>query len=49
MMITLFFIIMTIWLMGLMTAHMLGTLIHLFLVLALIVLVVEFLERRKPL
>lgn len=47
MMMTLFLIILMIWLMGMVTAYTLGGLIHLFLLLALIVLLIDFLERRK--
>jgi hypothetical protein len=46
-MMTLFLIILMIWLMGMVTAYTLGGLIHLFLLLALIVLLIDFLERRK--
>lgn len=47
MMLTIFFIILTIWLVGMLMAFTLGGLIHLFLLLALIVLLIEYLERRK--
>jgi hypothetical protein len=47
MMMTLFLIILLIWLTGMVTAYTLGGLIHLFLLLALIVLLIDFLERRK--
>ena len=46
---TIFFAFLIIWLAGMVTAYTLGGLIHLFLLLALIVLLVEFLERCKVL
>lgn len=49
MLVTIFFVVLIIWLLGMITAYTLGGLIHLFLLLALIVLLVEFLERRKVL
>jgi len=49
MLVTIFFVVLIIWLLGMVTAYTLGGLIHLFLLLALIVLLVEFLERRKVL
>ena len=42
-----FFLIVIIWLAGFLTGHTLGGLIHLLLLLALIVLYIQFLERHK--
>jgi hypothetical protein len=47
MLIGIFFVIVIFWLLGVVTAHTLGGLIHLLLLLAAIVLFIEFLERRK--
>ena len=41
-------LIFVIWSAGMVTANTLGRLIHLFLILALIALFVEFLERHRP-
>ena len=49
MLITIFLIIMAAWFIGVAMAYTLGGLIHLFLLLALIVLLVEYLERYNPL
>ena len=49
MMLVIFFIVITVWVVGLITAYTLGGLIHLLLLLALIILLIEFLERRKVL
>jgi hypothetical protein len=49
MLLTIFFVVLIIWLVGMVTAYTLGGLIHLFLLVALIVLLIEFLERRKVL
>jgi hypothetical protein len=48
MLMTIFFVVLIIWLAGMVTAYTLGGLIHLLLLLALIVLFIEFLERRNP-
>jgi hypothetical protein len=47
MLIGIFFAIIVFWLLGVMMAYTLGGLIHLLLLLAAIVLFIEFLERRK--
>ena len=47
MLIGIFFAIIIFWLLGVMMAYTLGGLIHLLLLLAAIVLFIEFLERRK--
>jgi hypothetical protein len=47
MLIGIFFVIVILWLLGVMMAYTLGGLIHLLLLLAAIVLFIEFLERRK--
>ena len=47
MLIGIFFVIIIFWLLGVMMAYTLGGLIHLLLLLAAIVLFIEFLERRK--
>ena len=47
MLIGIFFVIVILWLLGVMLAYTLGGLIHLLLLLAAIVLFIEFLERRK--
>ena len=47
MLIAIFFIIIMLWLLGVVMAYTLGGLIHLLLLLAAIVLFIEFLERRK--
>ena len=49
MMLVIFFIVIIVWAVGLITAYTLGGLIHLLLLLALIILLIEFLERRKVL
>ena len=49
MMLVIFFIVIIVWAVGLITAYTLGGLIHLLLLLALINLLIEFLERRKVL
>jgi hypothetical protein len=49
MLITIFFVIIVLWLLGVAMAYTLGGLIHLLLLLAAIVLFIEFLERRKAL
>ena len=49
MMSVIFFIVIIVWAVGLITAYTLGGLIHLLLLLALIILLIEFLERRKVL
>lgn len=46
--VTISLLLFIIWLAGMVTANTLGGLIHLFLVLALIALFVEFLERHGP-
>jgi len=46
MLITIFFVVLILWLVGVVTAYTLGGMIHLLLLLALIVLFIEFLERR---
>lgn len=48
MLVTFSVLIFMIWLAGMFTANTLGGLIHLFLILALIALFVEFLERHGP-
>jgi len=48
MLMIIFFVVLILWLAGMVTAYTLGGLIHLLLLLALIVLFIEFLERRKP-
>jgi hypothetical protein len=47
MLITIFFVIIILWLLGVWLAYTLGGLIHLLLLLAAIVLFIEILERRK--
>ena len=47
MLITIAFVILILWLAGVVTAYTLGGLIHLLLLLAFAVLFIEFLERRK--
>ena len=47
MLIAIFFIIIMLWLLGVVMAYTLGGLIHLLLLLAAIVLFIEFLERRN--
>jgi len=47
MLLTIFFIVLMMWLVGVVTAYTLGGLIHLFLLVAAIILLIEFLERRK--
>jgi hypothetical protein len=47
MLITIFFVIIILWLLGVLLAYTLGGLIHLLLLLAAIVLFIEILERRK--
>ena len=47
MLIGIFFVIVILWLLGVMMAYTWGGLIHLLLLLAAIVLFIEFLERRK--
>jgi hypothetical protein len=47
MLITIFFVIIIFWLLGVLLAYTLGGLIHLLLLLAAIVLFIEILERRK--
>jgi Family of unknown function (DUF5670) len=49
MLLTIFFIVMTLWLAGIVTAYTLGGLIHLLLLLGVIILFIEYLERRKVL
>jgi hypothetical protein len=49
MLITIFFVVLALWLVGIVTAYTLGGLIHLLLLLAGIILLIEFLERRKVL
>jgi Family of unknown function (DUF5670) len=49
MLITIFFVVLIFWLVGVVTAYTLGGLIHLLLLLAAIVLFIEFLERRRAL
>ena len=46
MLITIFFVVLILWVIGVVTAYTLGGLIHLLLLLAAIVLFIEFLERR---
>ena len=41
--------VLVLWLLGLLTSHTLGGLIHLLLLLALIVLLIDVLDRRKVL
>jgi hypothetical protein len=48
MLITIFLGVVSLWLAGIVTGHTLGGLIHLLPLLALIVLLVEYLERRNP-
>jgi hypothetical protein len=49
MLITIFVVVLAVWFTGFIMAYTLGGLIHLFLLLALIVLLVEYLERYNPL
>jgi hypothetical protein len=49
MLLTIFFIVMILWLAGIVTAYTLGGLIHLLLLLGVIILFIEYLERRKVL
>jgi hypothetical protein len=49
MLITIFFVVLIFWLVGVVTAYTLGGLIHLLLLLAIIVLFIEFYDRRNPL
>jgi len=42
-------IVLLLWLIGVVTAHTMGGLIHLLLLLALIVLLIDILDRRKVL
>jgi hypothetical protein len=48
MLLTISVVVLIIWLAGMVTANTLGGLIHLFLLLGLIALFVEFLERHGP-
>ena len=48
MLMTIFFVVLSLWLVAMITAYTLGGLIHLLLLLAVIVLFVKFLERRTP-
>jgi Family of unknown function (DUF5670) len=47
MLLTIFFIVIILWLAGIVTAYTLGGLIHLLLLLGVIILFIEYLERRK--
>ncbi len=47
MLLTIFFIIIILWLAGVVMAYTLGGLIHLLLLLGVIILFIEYLERRK--
>jgi hypothetical protein len=49
MLLTIFFIVMILWLAGIVTAYTLGGLIHLLVLLGVIILFIEYLERRKVL
>ena len=49
MLLTIFFIVMILWLAGIVTAYTLGGLTHLLLLLGVIILFIEYLERRKVL
>ena len=49
MLLTIFFIVMILWLAGIVTAYTLGGLIHLLLLLGVIILFIEYLERRNVL
>jgi len=45
---TIFVILLIMWLLGLVTSYTLGGLVHILLVIALIVLVVNLLQGRRP-
>jgi uncharacterized protein DUF5670 len=47
MLLTIFAFVLLLWLTGILMAYTLGGLIHLLLLLAAIILLIEFLERRK--
>jgi hypothetical protein len=47
MLLTIFVFVLVAWLVGIITAYTLGGLIHLLLLLAVIVLLIDFLDRRK--
>ena len=44
---TIFIILLVLWALGLVTAYTMGGLIHIFLVIALVVLVIQLLQGRK--
>jgi hypothetical protein len=48
MLMTIFFVVLLLWLVAMMTAYTLGGLAHLLLLVAVIVLFVKFLEHRTP-
>jgi hypothetical protein len=48
MLMTIFFVVLLLWLVAMITAYTLGGLVHLLLLLAVIVLFVKFLEHRSP-
>ena len=47
MLLLIFFVVLVVWGIGVITAYTLGGLIHLLLLLAAIILLIEYLERRK--
>lgn len=47
MLLAIFFIVLLMWCIGVITAYTLGGLIHLLLLLAAIILLIEYLDRRK--
>ncbi|MGE3344241.1 MAG: lmo0937 family membrane protein [Vicinamibacterales bacterium] len=48
MMLTLFFVLVVLWLLGVVTSYTLGGLIHLLLVVAIIVMLVRIIQGRNP-
>ncbi|GMV23436.1 MAG: hypothetical protein AMXMBFR57_33850 [Acidimicrobiia bacterium] len=47
-MLTLFFVLVVLWLLGVVTSYTLGGLIHLLLVVAIIVMLVRIIQGRNP-
>ena len=46
---TIFVILLVLWLLGLVTSYTLGGFIHLLLVIALVVLIIQLIQGRRPL